>query len=158
MAHSVIEFYSIASLFFCAEWRIQLANTTNTQTGGSRTAAASKMGCFVIIVNGWKPLTIITKRFILDVAAVLDLPLLKDDTIPNDLTDIFSNSQENTQDRYLFLVTFTISRSETLPKTGSILITSFVKKFWERLFFRMPLHWLLRNVYNWNQKGCFKIF
>ena len=87
------------------------------------------MGCFVIIVNGWKPLTIITKRFILDVAAVLDLPLLKDDTIPNDLTDIFSNSQENTQDRYLFLVTFTISRSETLPKTGSILITSFVKKF-----------------------------
>ena len=124
----------------------------------SRTAAASKMGRFVIIVNGWKPLTIITKRFILDVAAVLDLPLLKDDTIPNDLTDIFSNSQENTQDRYLFLVTFTISRSETLPKTDSILITSLVKKFWERLFFRMPLHWLLRNVYNWNQKGCFKIF
>ena len=26
---------------------------------------------FVIIVNGWKPLTIITKRSILDVAAVL---------------------------------------------------------------------------------------
>ena len=30
------------------------------------------MECFVIIVNGWKPLTIITKRSILDVAAVLD--------------------------------------------------------------------------------------
>ena len=30
---------------------------------------------FVIIVNGWKPLTIITKRSILDVAAVLDPPL-----------------------------------------------------------------------------------
>ena len=29
---------------------------------------------FVIIVNGWKPLTIITKRSILDVAAVLDPP------------------------------------------------------------------------------------
>ena len=129
-----------------------------SNTGGSRTAAASKMGRFVIIVNGWKPLTIITKRFILDVAAVLDLPLLKDDTIPNHLTDIFSNSQESTQDIFLFLVTFTISRSETLPKTDSILITSLVKKFWERLFFRMPLHWLLRNVYNWNQKGCFKIF
>ena len=27
---------------------------------------------FVIIVNGWKPLTIITKRSILDGAAVLD--------------------------------------------------------------------------------------
>ena len=30
---------------------------------------------FVIIVNGWKPLTILTKSSILDVAAVLDPPL-----------------------------------------------------------------------------------
>ena len=30
---------------------------------------------FVIIVNGWKPLTIITKRPILDVVAALDPPL-----------------------------------------------------------------------------------
>ena len=44
--------------------------------GGSRTAATSKMECFVIIVNGWKPLTIITKQSILDVAAVLDPPLI----------------------------------------------------------------------------------
>ena len=29
----------------------------------------------MIIANGWKPLTIITKRSILDVAAVIDLPL-----------------------------------------------------------------------------------
>ena len=43
--------------------------------GGTRTAATSKMEHFVIIVNDWKPLTIITKRFILDVAAVLDPPL-----------------------------------------------------------------------------------
>ena len=42
---------------------------------GYRTAATSKMERFVIIVNGWKPLTIITKRSILDVAAVLDSPL-----------------------------------------------------------------------------------
>ena len=40
--------------------------------GGSRTAATSKMERFVIIVSGWKPLTIITKHFILDVVAVLD--------------------------------------------------------------------------------------
>ena len=33
---------------------------------------------FVIIVNGWKPLTIITKNSILDVAAVLDPPLTTD--------------------------------------------------------------------------------
>ena len=43
--------------------------------GGSRTAATSKMKRFVIIVTGWKPLTIITKCSILDVAAVLDPPL-----------------------------------------------------------------------------------
>ena len=33
------------------------------------------MESFEIIVNGFQPLTIITKRFILDVAAVLDPPL-----------------------------------------------------------------------------------
>ena len=33
---------------------------------------------FVIIVNGWKPLTNITKRSILDVAAALDPPLTLD--------------------------------------------------------------------------------
>ena len=44
--------------------------------GGSRAAATFKMERFVIIVNGWKPLTIITKRSILDVAAALDPPLL----------------------------------------------------------------------------------
>ena len=31
---------------------------------------------FVIIVNGWKPLIIITKRSILDLAAALDPPLM----------------------------------------------------------------------------------
>ena len=43
--------------------------------GGYRTVATSKMELFVIIVNGFQPLTIITKCSILDVAAVLDLPL-----------------------------------------------------------------------------------
>ena len=40
--------------------------------GRSRTAATSKEELFVIIVNGWKPLTVITKSSTLDVAAVLD--------------------------------------------------------------------------------------
>ena len=44
--------------------------------GGSRTAATSKMERFVIIVNGFQPLTIIIKCSILNVAAVLDPPLL----------------------------------------------------------------------------------
>ena len=43
--------------------------------GGSRVAPKSKMERFVIIVNGFQPLTVITKRSILDVAAVLDQPL-----------------------------------------------------------------------------------
>ena len=43
--------------------------------GGSRTAATSKIERLVIIVNGFQPLTVITKRSILDVAAVLDPPL-----------------------------------------------------------------------------------
>ena len=45
--------------------------------GGSRAATTSKMECFVIIVNGFQPLTIITKHSILDVAATLNLPLAK---------------------------------------------------------------------------------
>ena len=43
--------------------------------GGSRAAATSKMESFVIIVNGFQPLIVITKHSILDVAAVLDPPL-----------------------------------------------------------------------------------
>ena len=43
--------------------------------GGSRAAATAKMECFVIIVNDWKPLIIITKHSIVDVPAALD-PLL----------------------------------------------------------------------------------
>ena len=43
--------------------------------GGFKTAATSKMEHFVIIVNGSRPLTIITRSSILDVAEVLDPPL-----------------------------------------------------------------------------------
>ena len=43
--------------------------------GESKTVATSKMELFIIIVNGFQQLTIITKCSILDVAAVLDPPL-----------------------------------------------------------------------------------
>ena len=43
---------------------------------GSRTTATSKVELFLIIFNGFQPLTIVTKSSTLDVAAVLDLPLL----------------------------------------------------------------------------------
>ena len=55
---------------------LQMLILTKNIRGGSRAGATSKMECFVIIVNGFQPLTIITKRFTLDVAAALD-PLLK---------------------------------------------------------------------------------
>ena len=53
-------------------WNPQSRTVTR---GGFRTVATSKMERFVIRVNAWKPLTIITKRSILDVAAALDPPL-----------------------------------------------------------------------------------
>ena len=43
---------------------------------GSRAAATFKMERFVIIASGFQPLTIMTRRAILDVAAALDPPLL----------------------------------------------------------------------------------
>ena len=49
--------------------------------GGSRAAATSKMERFVIIVNDFQPLTIVTKRSILNVAAALDPPLILVGTI-----------------------------------------------------------------------------
>ena len=45
-------------------------------TGRSRTAATSKVERFVIIVNDWKSLTIITQSSILDIAAALQSPLI----------------------------------------------------------------------------------
>ena len=56
-----------------------------TIRGEPRTAATSKMEGFVIIVNSWKPLTVITKHSIWDVAAVLDPPLTMS---PNILAEI----------------------------------------------------------------------
>ena len=55
--------------------RLQLQISSTHTRDGSRAAATSKMECFVTIVNGFQPLTIITKYSILDVAAVLDPPL-----------------------------------------------------------------------------------
>ena len=54
----------------CSENMQQIYRKTR---GGSKAAATSKMERFVIIVNDFQPLTIITKRSILDVAA--DPPL-----------------------------------------------------------------------------------
>ena len=44
--------------------------------GGCRTAVTYKVELFVMIVNGFQPLSTITKSSTLDVAAVLDLSLI----------------------------------------------------------------------------------
>ena len=62
-------------LFLDCDTDSYLTKPSTASRGGSRAAATSKMERFVIIVNGFQPLTIITKRSILDNAAVLDPPL-----------------------------------------------------------------------------------
>ena len=59
-------------VFDLLSYEIIIPNSTLDIRGGSRTAATSKMEHLVIIVNGWKPLTIVTKSSILDVKEVLD--------------------------------------------------------------------------------------
>ena len=49
---------------------------SSSPLGGSRAAVTSKMERFVIIVNVFQPLTVITKHSILDVTAALDPPLV----------------------------------------------------------------------------------
>ena len=62
---------------FHVKWLNHQLRGSPKSRGGSRAAATSKMERFVIIVNGFQPLTIITKRSTLDAAAVLDPSLQK---------------------------------------------------------------------------------
>ena len=48
------------------------SSCTHCIRDGSSAVATSKLERFVIIVNGWKPLTIITKCSILDITAALN--------------------------------------------------------------------------------------
>ena len=87
------------------------------------TAATSKMEHFVIIVKGWKPLTIITKRSILDVVAVLDPPLR------NVITFVVDNSSsshsDNRKNSFLTLregPTYGINGSFGSPEKSLVLI------------------------------------
>ena len=69
----------IEALKLCLQCKNSIFNNKHflqtVHKGGSSAAATSKMERFVIIVNGWKPLTIITKHSILDLAAALDPPV-----------------------------------------------------------------------------------
>ena len=93
--------------------------------GGSRTAATSKMECFVIIVNGF-----FTKHSILDVAAALDPPLLKMPLLVRTRTKYRNTST------VLFITKAIIQRC-TLQR---IVFNSYI-------YFFMPL--ILRNCLSW---------
>ena len=75
---SQVIYFSRKSCFLKRSIHLSLRSSiwfTDKLRGGSRAAVTSKMERFVIIVNGFQPLTIITKSSILDVAAALDPPL-----------------------------------------------------------------------------------
>ena len=77
---------SICRLLFWTVIELLLFWTAVVYTrGGSRTAATFKMERFVIVVNGWKPLTILTKCSILDAAENLEPPLYIENTKYGDI-------------------------------------------------------------------------
>ena len=69
--------YSVTIIYKLNNLKRHIRRYWKISRGGPWTAATSKMKHFVIIVNGWRPVTIITKSSILDVAAVLDPPLIR---------------------------------------------------------------------------------
>ena len=91
------------------EYVMQLLEASLARSrGGSRTAATSKMECFVIIVNGFQPLTIITKRSILDVATVLDPPLRRDEIVDNHAAVLGRSGYYTEKAEFLFDIYHTI--------------------------------------------------
>ena len=79
--------------------------------GGSRAAAASKMERFMIIVNGFQLLTIITKRSILDVAAALDPPLIIILTVAKESTNESATVIGEDPDLFILLLYHTFSQT-----------------------------------------------
>ena len=71
---NILTLSSVQALFKYVTMRCWGTGAINR--GESRAAATSKIECFVIIVNGFLPLTIITKHSILDIAAALEPPLV----------------------------------------------------------------------------------
>ena len=74
--------------------RIFQTQFINLRRGGSRAAATFKMERLLIIVNGFRPLTVITKLSILDVAATLDPSLLTWEK-PSTLSHKYVSQQNN---------------------------------------------------------------
>ena len=108
--------------------------------GASKIAATSEMERFVIIVNGWKPLTIITKRSILDAAAVLDPPLISETKLDKSQFLIEGYSRPYRIDRNCHVggiilyvradIPSKLLFTELLPMEGFYVETNLQKKKW----------------------------
>ena len=79
--------------------------------GECRTAATSKMELFGTIVNGCKPLTIMTKCTVLDVAALLDPPLNN---------EIFRKKRANQLTGFYMIETLVVKRLTFVEKMSII--------------------------------------
>ena len=95
---------------------------------GSRTVAASKMKRFVIIVNCWKPLTSITKRSILHIAAVLDPPLNRAKKLKIPKFDSNDSVDENIKDLVFKAMLKYKNRSSNLPIKNTARAKYFISK------------------------------
>ena len=132
-----------------------------TTRDGSRAAATSKMERFVIIVNGFQPLTIITKPSILVVAAALDPPL----TTTNCLSvfDHYVGRSATLLKKRLWHRCFPVNiekflRTPFLQNTSRRLLLLYLTRFSNFSYFK-PTHKLnkfkfrisIRGAYNWNE-------
>ena len=123
--------------------------TTKSTRDGSRTTATSKMDLFVIIVNGFHPLTIITKCSILDVAAVLDPPLQTTFTyfVVNCFSRSFGHIQQNRH-----AIKFFYSRAKV--KSNILYVDGWCASF-NNLSFCIKILISYYTVNNFSCKQCF---
>ena len=70
-----MENVKVTALQIMKDWYINTFDMNNIK-GVSQTPATSNMEFFVTLFNGWKPLTNVTKSFILYVAGILDTFLI----------------------------------------------------------------------------------
>ena len=88
------------------------------------------MECFVIIVNGFQPLTIITKRSILDVAAVLDPPLNAGKELIEQMMNCYTNNGRERLNLGLEYDELDGYKKFTLSKLLTIITEEFIPKLY----------------------------
>ena len=123
---------------------------------------------FVIIVNSWKPLTIITKSSILDAAAVLDPPLKLTgqlNAVANTLTEqsstkLIANSQSyvtwGLREGHFFLITFIAETTISVKNQSHYLLFCYQSQL---PCFTVKICQLDSKYLNWSSCACvFQLF